>query len=290
MVDNKIVIGVDIGGTNIRAGVMKDDGDVLKIIHDKTPKSKKDIINKIRSMIDVLNFKEISAIGIGIAGPIDQKSGKIYPPNIPSLNGVNIPKQFSKYNVPVYIDNDSNCFLYGELIYGSARGYSNVLGVTIGTGIGCGILCDGKIYRGRDGSAGEVGHIVLNNNKTFENLVSGTALDIEIKNKYGNDTDIEKIFANKNFKSFYKEVCHNMGIGFASLVNIFNPEIIVVGGYLSKYYPKFKKDVYSTISKYSISPSKKVKFVKHKLIEPGVIGAGLFALEHAKKPKKNLKR
>ena len=289
---NKVVLGIDVGGTRIRVGVVTDNGELLKVITEKTPRDKKEILSKINEMVKSVIFREVCAIGIGIAGPIDKKSGKIYPPNIKSLTGVNIFKEFKKYNIPVSIENDSNCFAIAEHKFGTGVGKKNILGITIGTGIGCGIIIDDKLYLGKDGAAGEVGHIIINSDAkgvgrgvkgSFENLASGTAISRRAKESGLEETSLENLIKimnkNKKAKTVISETGGYMGVGLASLINIFNPEIIVLGGSVGNCLKYFRKEVNREINSRGIMPSKKVKIVTSKLRYPGVLGAGIIALE-----------
>ena len=296
----RVAIGVDIGGTNIRAGIVREDGDILKLVSDKIPEKKKDILSKIHEMINNVMVRDISAIGIGIAGPINNATGIIYPPNIKELNKVNIVKEMNKYNTPISIENDGNCFSFAEYKVGAAKKHKNILGIAIGTGIGCGIIINGNIYSGRDGAAGEIGHIVIDLNAksvgrgipgSFENLASGTAItrraDELIK---GNKSILKKgslaseiITASKKGDKIAKKVVADtgkyLGIGLASLINVFNPDVIVLGGTISKYISHFDKNMKHEISKRGMMPAKRVKIIKSTLEEPGLVGAALVALD-----------
>ena len=299
MTKGRVAIGVDIGGTNIRAGVVREDGDILKIVSEKIPHNKKEILNKIHEMIKKVMVRDISAIGIGIAGPINNATGIIYPPNIKQLDKVNIVTEMNKYNIPIVIENDGNCFSFAECKVGSAKKYTNILGIAIGTGIGCGIIINGNIYSGRDGAAGEIGHIVIDLNAksvgrgipgSFENLASGTAITRRADELIRDNKSIIKkgslaseiIAASKKGDKVAKKVVEDtgkyLGIGLASLINVFNPDVIVLGGTISKYISHFDKNMKHEISKRGMMPAKKVKIVRSTLEEPGLVGAALVGL------------
>jgi len=202
-------VGLDIGGTKIR-GIIFDakNRQVKKEITTKTPKNKKHFINQLEKVVlELKKTKKIKGIGLGLPGIVNYTTGVLVKaPNLPFLNGWNAKKAFRKFRVPVRVDNDSRCFLLGEYLAGAAKGRKNIIGVTFGTGIGGGIIVDGKIYRGANNGAGEFGHMVMESGKSFEELGAKKAFL-----KYGDRSEV-------------------IGIGVANLINSFNPDIIVLGG------------------------------------------------------------
>ncbi len=157
----KTYIGFDIGGTKIDVALVQG----RKILNRKiigTPKNKKDFLAAVFGIIqEFTDSKKVAVrgIGIGIAGVIDRKNGRIVKsPNLPKLNGLNLKQAIEKkFKIPVRIDNDAKCFLRAEAKYGAAKKAKNAIGLIMGTGIGTGILIDRKNYYGRDGAAGEIG-------------------------------------------------------------------------------------------------------------------------------------
>jgi len=258
------VIGVDIGGTKIEAALIEN-GVVKNISRAETLSftNKYLILHNIEHCISEVFVHDVQGIGIGIPGIAD-KSGKIlFMSHIKKIIGVNLNEFISeKFNKPTSIENDAKCFTLAEYLYGAGKDHSNVVGLILGTGIGAGLILDDKLYRGTDGGAGELGHnlIFLNNKKLaeFEELCSANAV---IKKQ-------KKLSKNLS-KEFYKYLAVNI----ANIVNIFNPEIIVIGGGLSNYldYKLLNKKVKS----YSIPVNKNsFKIVKNKLGSgSGLIGA-----------------
>jgi len=290
-----MLLGIDVGGTHIK-GVRLNRKKILKTVDVPTPKDKKKIILAIKDVISELKVKGVKHIGIGIAGPINRDTGKIYPPNIPALHGVNFFKEF-KYTIPTKIENDANCFVLAEQKMGAAKGHKHVLGITLGTGIGGGILIHGKIFRGRDGAAGEVGHMIIDAQYnspgyaikgSFESLCSGRAIEqrahmIIHQNSHTilkrSATVKDMITAAEQGDSLAKLILADagtyLGIALASLINIFNPDCIVLGGSVAHAFPHFKTTMEKQIAQRGMEPGKNVAIVQSNLELSGAIGAAL---------------
>src|SRR5579863_3140744 len=168
--DRGPVIGVDIGGTKVAAGIVDSSGKILSQLRTPMPAndSPEAGLKAVTSAIDSLLSAEtrqaqIQAIGICAPGPLDPESGVVLnPPNLPCWRNFPLAARVTeKYRVPVKVDNDANAAALAETIWGAARGYRYVFYATIGTGIGTGIVLDGRIYHGRTGSAGEGGHVTI---------------------------------------------------------------------------------------------------------------------------------
>ena len=201
-------LGIDIGGTKIRAVLLSDKNKRIFAFNIETPKSKKAFLKNLETeIIKIIQKYEISGIGIGLPGIVDAKRGiLIKAPHIQFLKNWQAKKFFSKFNKNIEIENDGRCFVLAEAKLGAGRNFKNIVGLTIGTGIGGGIIIDRKIYHGENNSAGEFGHIIIDNNKTFEQLSAKEAFI-----KYGDRSEI-------------------IGIGIANIINILNPDIVILGG------------------------------------------------------------
>lgn len=257
-------VGVDLGGTNIKAGIVNDEGKIISSLSIPTEGQQgwEKVISNIKKVILKLMVEDgIRAIGVGVPGPVDFENGIIREmPAIPGVKNVNISKQLSdEFKIPVFVDNDANNFALGEIVFGVAKGKKNVIGITLGTGIGGGIVIDGKLYRGAKNYAGEIGHMVIVPNGVqcncgkfgcWEAYASATAIikqalsykkrNIETKLKDYQDERIEAktIFdlakeGDRFCESIVNNVFFYLGLGIASIVNIFNPEMVVIGGGLS---------------------------------------------------------
>lgn len=253
-------IGLDIGGTKIK-GVVFDvrSKRVKKEITLQTPKNKKSFLSQIEKIIlELRKGVKIKGIGVGLPGIVDYTTGKlIKAPNLPFLNGWNVKKELNKFKIPVKIENDSRCFLLAEYFLGAAKGYQNIVGLTVGTGIGGGIVINGKIYRGKNNGAGEFGHMITQTTnkklQTFEQLGGKKAFF-----KYGDRSEI-------------------IGVGAANLINALDPDIVVLGGGGISNGTLKINTIQKTAKKHIMSPpAKKTRIIKGKLGDKAqAVGAAL---------------
>ncbi len=246
----KRYLGLDIGGTSCKMGIVTDSGIVTKegsvdVAFDdyETP-----IIDTVlKASIDFVD-EPIDGIGISATGQIDSYLGKVIGSNgyIKNYEGSNFKEVFEKqFHVPTYVLNDANCMLLAETWNGVAKGYNHVLGLTLGTGIGGGILVDGKILLGRQGIAGELGHISINshgeqcncgNIGCFEREASTLALVRKAKKALNKDVDGLYLFSHledPTIKQLIDDWLNDLAVGIVSLMHVFNPEIVVIGGAVS---------------------------------------------------------
>lgn len=285
-----MIIGIDLGGTKIAGVLASPTGKVLMDVQIPTEaaKGKKKVIENIKKAIHMLIKSQkvtIKAIGIGAPGPILYEKGiVIEAPNLPGWKRVNIKKVLEKdFKVPVFVDNDANCAALAEAWFGAGKFVRHFVYMTISTGIGGGIIIDKKIYRGAIGSAGEFGHVIIDpkgplcgcgNHGCLEAMASGSAL----KRITGWDAIALELAArqgNLKAQKAIEEAARNLAIGIANLVNIFNPEMIIIGGGLSNMRELIISPIKNEFKKYALSlPAKSVRIVRAKLgTKAGVLGA-----------------
>lgn len=313
---SKYCVGVDLGGTNITIALVDLKGKIKNKVKISTQADKdagfiiKTIIENIRVLVRDIRFSHLIGIGIGAAGQIDHIRGVIqFSPNLRWRN-VPIVKEIKKeFNVPVYIDNDANVACYGEFLFGAGRGAQNILCVTLGTGVGGGIIVDSKIYRGVGGAAGEIGHITVESKGRKCNCGNHGCMEAYVgaphirercieKIKSGRKSIITKIvegslskitpkvleeaafYKDKLSQEIWQETGMYLGIGLASLINIFNPEKIIIGGGVANAGKLIAEPMLKTIKERALAVSlKNVKIVRAKLgEEAGVIGAAMLVL------------
>ncbi|KKN11255.1 hypothetical protein LCGC14_1028320 [marine sediment metagenome] len=260
-------IASDLGATNLRVGLVSMKGQLEQKIELETPQDNPDeVINLIVNAVSRLDIKNkaVSGIGVGIGGLVDFNNGKVlYAPNFTFENIYLKEILSSKFKLPVFIDNDANTAALGEKVFGSGKNIDNMVLLTLGSGIGGGIIIDGQIYRGSSGVAGEIGHMIIQiggpkcmcgNEGDLESLASGRALDREARKAVRNSKDslmfkladgnIERIngvlvtkaalqgdeLANK----LITQHAEKLAVGLANVVNIFDPELIVLSGGMSE--------------------------------------------------------
>ena len=282
------VVGVDLGGTSIKGALVAKKGKIIKKCETSTEAKKgtKTVINNIISAINEVKSGKISGIGIGSPGPMDYKKGIITNPvNLPFRN-VPLKKIIQKnFSLPVFLDNDANCFALGEAIFGAGKKYQNVVGITLGTGVGGGVIIDKKIYHGR-GNAAELGHMTIK----FDGLKARSRNNGDIE-EYVAARGVSRIFGgsdpysiynlalkgNKKAVKTFEEIGHYLGIGLANIIYAFDPDIIIVGGKISNSWKFFSKAMYKSVKeRYFANPC---SIVKSRLKDAGILGAAALLLK-----------
>ncbi|MFP4111760.1 MAG: ROK family protein [Candidatus Woesearchaeota archaeon] len=302
------VIGIDMGATKIHSALVSMKGKIIEEYKTLTEsdKSSEVTISKIRHSISKLWNKDVKAIGIGIPGPIDRKTKKAYPPNIPNIKGINIAKELSEYKDMIVTENDSNCFVLAEHRFGEGRKYNNIIGITLGTGVGGGIIANGQLLLGEKGMASEIGHITIDkdgylcncgNHGCLEMYASGTAIemrtlrhikikDIPTRLKEEEVTALKVHYValkgDKLAKKVMSDTGRYLGIGISALINVFNPGLIVFGGGVSVALPSMNKTLSATIKERAMHPANKVRMVVSRLKHPGTLGAACVAIDFFK--------
>lgn len=263
----RYVVGIDIGGTNLVVGTVAEDGsEVLGLVSEPTrvERGPDAIIDRIaalaRDSMAAADGREILGVGIGAPGPLDRKAGVVL--LTPNLGWTNMPlrdRVAAALGLPCTLDNDANCAIFGEWWRGAARGATHVVGLTIGTGIGGGIVLDGRIYHGTSDIAGEIGHMTIDstgrrckcgNYGCLEAYASGPAIAARAVEGIaaGAETalpnyvqgDLSLVTAQVVYEAahdgdpFALEVVRDtakfLGAGVANIVNIFNPGVVVICG------------------------------------------------------------
>jgi len=258
-------IGIDLGGTKIEGLLLDETLNVVHRIRVPTPQNDyRKIIDEISSL--VLGFsKNIGDYTIGICTPgsISKKTGLIKNSNTQCLIGMPLKDDLENIlDKKVSLENDANCFAISEATMGSAKNYSLVFGVIMGTGVGGGIVIDQKIHHGRTNIAGEWGHHTLhqNGNKCYcgkqgcvETYISGPSLERRWKEIAGKKEilpDIVKNYNSTQFSQWKQEFLDNFGTGLANVIDILDPDVIVLGGGLSNIdflYSDGIKNVYQKV-------------------------------------------
>ena len=317
---DNLVLGIDLGGTKILTAVANTQGKMLSRDHSVTPAREgqqavvTSILESVGRTLDQAHVAaaDLAAIGLGAPGLSNPETGVLFTsPNLPGWRDVPLKQIIErKLSKKTFLINDANAAALGEFCFGAARNVYNFIYVGLGTGIGGGIVIDGKICAGATGTAGELGHMVIHddgplcncgNKGCWEILASGAALAREATRriKEGAKTSIldyasgnmERIDAeviqkasqdgDKLARELISRIAYYLGVGLANLINIFNPEMIVVGGGLSNMGDILLEPAYEEAERRAFRQAySAVRFARSELgRNSGVLGAAAYALE-----------
>lgn len=288
-----LILGFDIGGTKCAVITAGWDGKKIKLLKkekcdtDFTIKPQ-EMINKLIDMADGILAKKPDAIGISCGGPLDSKRGVILnPPNLTGWENVEIVKQIkSHYSVPIHLQNDANACAVAEWKFGAGKGKNNVVFLTFGTGLGAGLILDGKLYSGTNDNAGEVGHIRLDKfgpigfgkAGSFEGFCSGVglsglgfikAIEAVQNGKYplyfkkgmvqadvSAKTIADAAYAgDETAKEVYQICGEYLGKGLSIIIDLLNPEVIVIGSIFARSHDLLWEPAKKAIEKEALSLS-----------------------------------
>jgi glucokinase len=287
---NGLFVGVDVGGTKVAAGLVNANGEILS--HQRVPmvsnSSAQEGLQAVLSAIQqVLPDGASGIVGIGICapGPLDPKTGIILnPPNVPCWRNFPLAAFLQKmYPVPVKVDNDANAAALAETHWGAARGYNNVFYATIGTGIGTGIVIDGKIFHGRTGSAGEGGHVSIDydgpvcrcgKRGCIEVLASGTAIANRAREQVRSGAKssmlqlaggkVEEITGEIVAKAYVagdrlagdllRSTADMLALWLSNMIDLLDPDVIVIGGGAAALYAAFFDRFRERIAEITLNP------------------------------------
>lgn len=313
--DKKYVVGVDLGGTKIFTALVDLNGKIVKEIEVKTEadKGSQAVLNKIISTIDNviqgISIEDIKAIGVGSPGPLDVKKGVIiYTPNLPFKNFNIVEPIKEKYKVETYLDNDANVATLGEYIFGAGKGTNNMIFMTVSTGIGGGAIINGSLFRGSTANALEIGHMTINKDAArcgcgnvgcAEAMASGTAImklakeavssnAITTLKNYSHittkDVFIEAEKGDKISKEIIDRSLTYLGITVSNIANIFDPDVIVVGGGVSNAGKIVFDKINDEVEKRTLRVIKDNAIIKKAELggKAGVLGAAALAMLEGK--------
>lgn len=306
MVKKDLIAAVDLGGTNLKVALVSKKYKIIDRLYIDTSgfKNRQDLIKGIVSAVksiaknNKLSLGAILGLGIGLPGPVDNKSGRVhFLPNISGWKDVLLKGILEKQlGIPVFVDNDAKLMCLAEYTVGAAKGSQNAICVTLGTGVGGGIIISGKLYRGLDNAAGELGHLPINENGPICNCGGRACLEAYVGNKriinsakkiFSDFTTLEALSdsANKGNKKaalFWSRIGEHIGSALIGLVNIFNPECIVIGGGISCAGRILFDPIRKKVEDYAMPvQAKRVSIIKAKLSkDAGLIGAAILVREN----------
>ena len=294
----KKYIGIDLGGTNIRAAIVKEDGKILcmKKSESHPERGAEPVMETMISLIESLDgYQECEGIGMGIPGPINTAEGKIIvSTNLPKLIGYPIADHIrDHFGKPTFMDNDVKVAALGEAVLGAGKGYPIVYYVTISTGVGGALVIDRKVISGQNGHAGEIGNICIDRNRekynilnagAVENEASGTAITRKGRAVFGdsirNAGDVFDLARSGNEKALeiVDNMAYDLAMMFSAIGHIIDPHVFVVGGGVMKgkdvFFDKMEK-YYRSMIHAGMQP---VVFKEAELEEPGIAGAAMLPM------------
>ena len=292
----KYIISTDVGGTTFKSAIFSDSLNQIAISEkDKIRHydSREEVVNAMVSQINLLldtydiNKKDITGIGIACPGPLDAKKGMILnTPNLKIFQNYNIASDFTKlFNINTFIENDANLFTLGEW-YSQYRKNKIVLGVTLGTGLGFGLVANGQLFTGGHGMALEYGLSPFEWGRCEKNVSIGF-IRSKAKELYGKEISpviIEEYYKKNDEKALkiYNEYGQNLGIILSHAINMIDPQIITIGGGLSKAFNCFQKTMFSELKKHA--PSYNINKI---IITPSKLREGSTMLGASMMVKKN---
>jgi len=268
------IIGIDLGATNIRAAIVQENnvGEILSQ-RIRSKGTTEEVLQDVFAITDKLINDDINAIGIGVPGVVDE-NGVVYDViYIPSWKEVQLKKYMEeRYKIPVFINNDANCFALGEYYFGKGKGYNSMIGLTVGTGVGAGIIINKKLYAGHSCAAGEFGTVDYLDN-IYEYYCSGSFF----QNVYGLSGEFVFEQAKKEdiqALKLYDELGTHLGNCIKMIMYTYDPQLIVLGGSVRHAYEYFEEAMWKQIKTCVFTKS-----VEHLVIEistlqnSGILGA-----------------
>ncbi|ACR80551.1 MULTISPECIES: ROK family protein [Kosmotoga] len=284
-----LVIGIDLGGTETKIGLVDEHGKILNktTIPTLVSRGREDVVariaNSIHNILDIANEKDkVLAIGIGSPGSIDRDSGKVlFSPNFPDWRDFPLASMIRKHTgLETFIENDANAFILGEWAFGKYKGSKHMIGLTIGTGIGSGVISHGQLITGHNGYAVELGHIIVEPNGPLcgcgshgclEAVASATAI-VRFAHEYRKRFPDSAIFSSEKIeaktvidaaksgdelgKIIFDRFIDALARGIGGFIHTFNPEVVIVGGGVSKAGDFLLKNLRERVDRYVMTSFK----------------------------------
>ena len=298
----RIVFAVDLGGTHLRVALVDDTGNILRHLKQETPKgdSPGGILDALANAAREWHCDEqpVVAASIMVPGAVDcDKAVVVQAPNLPSLIKFPLKTELQRrLGWPVFLENDANAAAVGEMWLGAARGCNDVVSVTLGTGVGGGVILKGKLWRGSHGSAGEIGHTTVDpfsglkckcgNTGCLELFASATAI-VRMARELGmKELTAEEVYetgrdGDERALSVFKRFGMYLGIGLANLMNLIDPQIIVITGGAVNGWDLFADEMYRQVRERAFrATAQQVKIARAECGDnAGLLGAARIALQ-----------
>lgn len=277
------IAGIDLGGTNVRVGLINESGlQQVNSVKIKSDGTVEDVLEAIFSLTDPV-INNVQGIGIGVPSVVDLQSGTVYDvQNIPSWKEVQLKNIMeNRYKIPVHINNDANCFAIGEKYFGHGRNYNNMAGLICGTGLGAGLILNGRLYSGANCGAGEFGMIPYLDSD-YETYCSGKFFERTY------EVSGEKLFelaqqGDENALGAFVRFGEHLGNAVKMILYAVDPELIVLGGSVSRAFKYFREPMMKTLQSFAYGNSVKRLRVEVSVLDHiAILGAASLVFDAAK--------
>lgn len=252
-----VVVGVDLGGTNVRAGLVEGGrlADVRSVAV-RSQGSERDVLEDIFSAIDPVMRPDVAGIGAGVPSVIDLRAGIVHDvQNIRSWKKVPLKAHLEeRYHLPAYVNNDANCFAAGEKFFGKARPFDHAVGLILGTGLGAGVIANGRLYSGINCGAGEFGMLPYRD-ANFEAYASGQFFR-RVHGTSGREVFERAERGDPAALALFAEFGSHLGEALKAICYAVDPEVVVLGGSVSKAYRFFRDSMWETFQSFAYSITK----------------------------------
>ena len=282
--NNKKVIGIDLGATNIRGALVTNDRvSEIKSKRIKSMGTEEEVLEDVFFVIDALKEKDLMAIGIGVPSVVDVEQGIVYDVQyIPSWKEVHLKKILeNRYQIPVFVNNDANCFALGEYYFGKGKGSDHMIGLAIGTGLGAGVIVNHHLYAGPNCGAGEFGMVDYLDHcyeyyacgQFFQNVYHVDGQEVFEKAKSGDP----------QARQWYAEMGGHLGNAIKMIMYTYDPSLIIMGGSVRFAYPYFQEKMWERIRTFAFTKSiDKLRIEISELENSGILGAAGLYYDHLK--------
>lgn len=294
------ILGIDIGATNTRIAIVTSSGEI--IASERLPSrmaAGRSFFEAVGARARQLGTKfSAQAVGVGSAGQIDRKSGSYLPGLYPEAPWVGVPLREiiqTSTGLPTFVDNDCKISAYAELKVGEGRGLTDFISLTLGTGLGGGIIANGQLIHGSKGVAGHIGHISIapdgpacpcGNLGCLELYASGTAVarraSLLLEEKITSPEVFKRAsLGDRKCLKVINEMATALGKGLGAMANLLNPQVFILGGSILEWYPLLKGSLFDSFGQNVMDELKNTPILHSKLEgQGGVIGAALYAWDH----------
>lgn len=281
MINGRSLIGIDLGTTNVRVALIRND-EIISLQTERVIKgdAASELLNQLQRLIERVLTPDVVSIGISVPSVVDVERGIVYNVhNIPNWIEVPVKSIFEEfYQIPVFVNNDANCFVVGEKYFGSGKEYSSIVGLFLGSGFGSGLIFNNRLFSGAHCGAGEIGMLPYKDS-IFEHYCSGFFFE-RFYNIKGNIAYERAIRGDEEALQIFREFGINVGQAIKAVLYTYDPDLIVIGGSIRKAFSLFQEGMYESLQDFVypiLSSSLNIKVSELENI--AVLGAAALSLD-----------